>query len=624
MKKYLPFLALLLFIIAELFWGSDLRAYEIMRPIHTFVSPFVIPLITLSILYFVIYLRRDSQGNRTWDSFMEISPPMKWNTALVISLLLLGTVLRFWKLDSLFEGMTYDEAYKGLDAVAIRFFGERPVFLDWNGGREALVAYLVAAAQHVFGFSILSVRFFPALLNCLTLLFLYLLVRRIFNNHLALLSLFLLSVSKYHIIHSRYGVRAGLYTFFEVVVLYLVSPSRDTKKSSATRLILAGALTGLGFYTYIAYRIFPIVLIAFFLQKDVLEYLRRNWKPFLAASAVCILVILPLAKYYADHFSAFTDRMKRTEVFRQKMRYPRGPSETLWISTANTLGIFTIRGDAINRHNVFREPMLSPYSAPFFLFGILITLINIRKPYAFFLMLYFLLSLIPGILSVGAPNAPRVLGALPPAILFCSFGILASIKIIRAISSILARIFLAIILAGNFITGVRDSLFRFPIILDSLSAKISALWGMDRDFANAAALLNQLGNHCEGYASPQFFFHSTVEYLTYSESRHKLFTAKTNLKRTTTKRKVAVVVLQPHVMNPWWLRDDEGKKFYKWWNQSYKLETGKIHTFVNQSYATEGNLGKASDRPLLDFLKELYPKGKVLNFGRFSAFVVVP
>ncbi len=75
----------------------------------------------------------------------------------------MGVLFRFWKLDSLFDGITYDEAYKGLDAIAIREFGERPVFLDWNGGREALVAYLVAAAQTFFDYTSISVRVVTAI-----------------------------------------------------------------------------------------------------------------------------------------------------------------------------------------------------------------------------------------------------------------------------------------------------------------------------------------------------------------------------------------------------------------------------------------------------------------------------
>jgi hypothetical protein len=438
-------------------------------------------------------------------------------------------------------------------------------------------------------------------------------------------SLFLLTVSKYHIIHSRYGVRASLYTFFELVVLYLVAPARGSESHRTRQLALAGFFLGLGFYTYIAYRIFPLVLIVFFFQKTIREDLLKHWKPFLAACAISILVVMPLGVYYLTHFDEFSDRMKRTEVFKQKKNAPEiNPAQVLWKSTTDTMAMFTLRGDSITRHNVHNEPMLSSYAAPFFLLGILITLINIRKPYALFLLLYFLIGLAPGILSVGAPNTPRTLGALPPAILFVSFGILGAAQIARAISPYLGKLLLAIVLTGNFVTGIRDSLFRFPQFLDALPARAAETWGMDRDPTDVAEILNNLGSHCEGYLTPQFFLHSTVEYLTYSESHHKLITKHTDPLKFTPKGYVAVIILQPQNMNGWWLRDDDGKNFYKWWAEIYKKRIHEIREVVHQSYGEEsqGILTKVNDRELLDLLKQRFPKGKVIHYGRFDAFVV--
>ena len=450
-------------------------------------------------------------------------------------------------------------------------------------------------------------------------------VRKVFNNNVALVSLFLLTVSKYHIIHSRYGVRASLYTFFELVVLYLVSPARGEETHRTRQLILAGFFAGLGFYTYIAYRIFPVVLIAFFLQKRVRDDLRKHWKPFLAACVISVLVVMPLGVYYLKHFDEFSDRMRRTEVFRQRQNMPVvDPGLVLRKSVADTMAMFTLRGDSITRHNVHTEPMLSIYAAPFFLLGILITLMNIRKPYALFLLLYFLIGLAPGIFSVGAPNTPRTLGSLPPALLFVSFGILAAAQMARALLPYLAKLLLAIVLAGNFVTGIRDALFRFPQFLDALPARAAETWGMDRDPTDVAAILNNLGSHCEGYLTPQFFFHSTVEYLTYSESRHKLISKHTDPQKLTAKGYVAVILLQPNNMNGWWLRDDDGKNFYKWWAQVYKKRIHEIREVVHQSYGdkTEGILSKVNDRELLDLLKQRFPKGKVIHYGRFDAFVV--
>src|SRR5439155_289534 len=84
-------------------------------------------------------------------------------------------------------------SYKGLDAIAIRQFGERPIFLNWNAGREALVAYLVAGMTFLSGYTAFSVRAVEALAGVATLFFFYLLAKRLFGYRIALLCLFFLA-----------------------------------------------------------------------------------------------------------------------------------------------------------------------------------------------------------------------------------------------------------------------------------------------------------------------------------------------------------------------------------------------------------------------------------------------
>src|SRR5262249_20426049 len=152
------------------------------------------------------------------------------------------------------------------------------------------------------------------------------------------------------------------------------------------------------------------------------------------------------------------------------------------------VGIFDWKGDAIARHNVGVEPMLSPFSSAFFLLGILLSIVYRRKPFAIFLVLYLLIMLVPGMLAVDAPNAPRVLGSVPPALLLTSLGIFGAVRILAMFSVLLSRIFGAVILAGNLVTGPVDALFRQPQVLDSLPVKTAELWGMDREPENIARL----------------------------------------------------------------------------------------------------------------------------------------
>jgi 4-amino-4-deoxy-L-arabinose transferase-like glycosyltransferase len=361
----------------------------------------------------------------------------------------------------------------------------------------------------------------PRLAGCFTLVFFYLFVRLIFSVRVALLSTFLMAVSKWHIIHSRYGVRAGQFTLFEVAALYFLARGFLSERKNTEYFLLAGLFTGLGFHTYLAFRIFPLVIVAFVISGQFLRQLCFRWKGLLFGGLLCLIILAPLAIYYVNNQASFSDRMNRTLVWRQARAKYENPVVLTAQSVLRTSWLFTYQGDAIARHNVNSEPMLSPYASAFFLLGLLVALANIRKRYFLFTLLWLALNLVLGVVTVGAPHAARTLGAIPPTMILTAIGVLAALQILSPWGRIISTAILAVILGGNFYTGINDALLRFPLCLDGLPAAISSLWGMDRDQANVASLINRLGPKCEVYLSPQYFFHSTVEYLTYSKQPTK-------------------------------------------------------------------------------------------------------
>lgn len=322
-----------------------------------------------------------------------------------------------------------------------------------------------------------------------------------------------------------------------------------------------------------------------------------------------------------------TDRMKRTLVWNQKGTEYTGINPVILVlrSAKDTLGMFTYKGDSIIRHNVEIEPMLSPFETSFFILGLLVIVLNLRRQHALFLLLYLLFALIPGVLSVGAPNTPRVLAALPPAMLLVAFGILTAIQFLKATPAYIRTGVLTLVLAGNLYTGANDALIRHPEILDSLDERTSALWGMDRDQANVAKLINNLGSKCDVYLSPQYFYHSTIQYLTYGKSKPKLFYNK-KLEDIMKKDRVTVVIFQPVFSNLWWLRDDEGKNFFKWWNQVYGISNQEIHAELLKSYGNDIRMSNYSDRPLMHWLTgrwRRYGSNKAI-YDYYSIFMAVP
>jgi hypothetical protein len=289
-------------------------------------------------------------------------------------------------------------------------------------------------------------------------------------------------------------------------------------------------------------------------------------------------------------------------------------------SALKTIGIFTYRGDAIDRHNVHEEPMLSPFACGFFLIGLGITLANIRKPYAAFLILYLFLTILPGILSVNAPHSSRTIGSVIPAVLFTSLGISTAIQMMTKFFQPLGTLILAIILGGNFYTGPNDGLLRYSQALDNLDPKTSALWGMDRDQYRVVQLLNQLGPRIDPYLSPQLYFHAAVEYLTFSKSSHRPYGRGLKLEDPGKEKKIDLIIVQPAECNLWWLRDDDQKSFYKWWAQTGPYNVKQIRGILFRSYANSTT--NSSDWRLIQSIHKDYPHARELKFETFTVFLV--
>lgn len=603
--KFIPLIAFIVLVFAALVIKPEFTDHKILF--------FTAILLTAATLIYLAFHSR--AGSIFWERCMD-REQVRNERILAGCILLIGFLLRLWNIWEAQGGFMWDSAYKGLDAIAIREFGDRPIFLDWNAGREALIAYLVAASQLVFGTSVAAVRIVVALAGCFTLVFFYLFVHLISGPKLALLSTFLLSISKWHIIHSRYALRIPLFPMFELAALYFVALAFRTGKQRW--LMIAGALGGLGFHSYIAYRIFPLILFAFILNSPWCKKLKEYWKGIAAGAVLALLFAAPLIFFAIQNYERFSDRIKRTAVW-SAAGIKESPGAVILKSIASTVGIFTYRGDSILRHNVNSEPMLSPWIHAFFLLGLAITLANFRQPFAIFWYIFLLLSLIPGFVTVHAPHSARTLSAVVPAVFFAAIGITALLEMLSEVPAVFRTLSLAVILGACLYTGMNDALIRYTQILETASSRDASSWGNNRDEYDVAILLNQLGPRCEAFLSPQLFFHATEEYLTYKKSSHELFSNLKILEKPSYRRKVRLVFLMKEELNAWWLRDEEGKDFFKWWQQVHGMDPKQIRKIVFRTYKKST---RTDDLSLLEMLRQHYPRGKILDLGRFIVFMI--
>ncbi len=616
MKKNLPLLALVLLLLGDAGLKSYLPELGINDQDVSRIYLIAVALLLLIAVYFMYYFR--TQDSLLWDDLIRTSGPIgKGEWVVVLCVILFGAALRFWRLDQLSGGLFLDEAYNGLDAIAIRELGARPLFLDWNSGREALVAYLDAFSTMLFGYTTFAIRAVTALAGTLTLAAFYLFLRRLFHRNFALLSLFLLAVSKYAIVFNRFGLRMNLMLLFETAAIACLAWGMTSENKRYAPFLLGGVFAGLGFHSYIPYRVFPAAFLGFLADKRIRGNLRKHAAPLAAGAVVCFLITIPLLWFFVHNPASFSNRMERTAVW-SKLKEPI--PFVLARSTSDTLGMFTFRSDPNPRHNVQAEPALSPFTTGFFLLGGILLLSNLRRPLGLFVLLYFVVTVLPGILGAAAPHASRNLGALPAALLLAALGIAAGVRIVEQTCLSCIRPFLAVVLGGTMLTGINDALFRLSADLDAQGPRDTALWGMDRTETDIANYVNTFGNHYPIYLTPQLYFHATIEYLTYGRSKHRLYTEETAFP----KDRISMVVLQTTNRNLWWMRDDDTKKFYHWWNQYYGLETRYIRSQILKAYVSYPSMTRQSDRRVLRALREKYPSGRVLQFDQFTVFLIRP
>jgi len=356
---------------------------------------------------------------------------------IIFLILAVAVFFRLYKIDSAPPGLYPDEAMNGNNAIQTLETGGFKVFYPENNGREGLFINLQALSLKIFGYHIWSLRVVSAIAGILTVLGLYLLVSRLFNWQIAALSSYLLAIGFWHINFSRMGFRAIMAPLVLVWGMYFLW--RGLSSGRLWNFGLSAALWGLGFYTYIAFRAMPLVLILtlgaywYAAKKDFghekYEFVRNQLIRGLALFLVVIILIgLPIGYYFWTHPADFFGRTGQLSVFAAD-----NPLKQLAQNTVQTLGMFNFAGDYNWRHNLSGQPMLLWPVGALFVFGFIrswIKLFKTKKTHGHFstvhvmLLSWFFVGLLPVIFSnEGIPHALRAIIVIPGVFIWAGEGL---------------------------------------------------------------------------------------------------------------------------------------------------------------------------------------------------------
>ncbi len=422
-----------------------------------------------------------------------------------------GGLVRFVGLDHLPPGGFHDEVEYHRIAGRI-LAGYRPVFVP-DLQLPAFFVYLLAAGIAIAGRGLATVRGVAALLGTITLPFFYLLARRAFARPVAAATAILLAGSRWHITFSRVVFSAAIICPL-LEILAVLCFWRAVERRRTLDYAFLGLTCGIGLQTYYAFNLFPAVLaVAALCYAGRLgrDRFRSELAPILKGLAwsagVAIVVLIPLAVFAVRSPRVFFQRTATVAIWGPANDMPLAAS--LERNVAAHLLMFNFRGDANPRHNIPESPLLNSGEGVVLALGLGLTLTRgVKWPRGVWLA-WFVVMLLPAILTIEAPQAHRAVGAIPAVYLLIGEGLQG----IFALTTENARKARAAIVAGLLfvasLAGASQDVWRYFRIQSVHPLAWSAF---QADYHAIARFIKPFANRDEIRVSPLYYGHPILNF----------------------------------------------------------------------------------------------------------------
>lgn len=377
---------------------------------------------------------------------------------LLVIVVFVAALLRFWQINSNPPSLTWDEVAWGYNAYALGTDGKDEFgrFLPLNylesfgDFKPPMYAYLSILPVKIFGLSEFAVRLPSAIFGTLTVLVTFFLVKRLFPqiedktrihaDAFALLATFFLAISPWHINLSRAAFEANVASFFVISGVWLFLEWVDKKKWYCLSLCAVSFVFSI--YTFNTARVVAPLLIVV-LAFTSLKILMVRKRDVVIASAIGLLLLLPTLGFLFTPQASL--RFHEVNIFsdigiinrtNQEMAY----DENVWWSRIlhnrrlaygveylrhyfdhfNPSFLF-IRGDGNPKFSTQDVGQLYLWDLPFFILGILF-FIRWRIGRWWLVFLWLLLGIVPAASARETPHALRIETTLPTFQIITAFG----------------------------------------------------------------------------------------------------------------------------------------------------------------------------------------------------------
>jgi hypothetical protein len=431
----------------------------------------------------------------------------RWGWAAALLITLIALFFQLYRLGDLWPVPRFDPAYNAMEVLRIVRRGVTPIFFPDNGGREPLFIYLQALTLAGLGFNTFALRLPGALAGMLAVPALFGFSRSLLAGEDQALARWVpawaalgLALSAWHVSQTRLGLRAALVPCLAVCVfwlaiigwrraslpcLHLPAPLGLCRRGrpAAPRgpgwrrygwLAAAGALLGVTLYTYTAARLLPFVLGLAFLPDLLAKPAAgavsrgRRWLGFAVLGLAALVVFAPLGWYYLRHPTMFADRAGSVMAWNV---WKPGAGQASTLVTELALNVWRVAA----WFGSFPLPLVAGL-----VIGLGVALARIRRLEYRLLLAWWMVLLLPTLLTTEAPHLLRSLGAAPATYLLIGLGLAASAAWLsrrRPVSpnlvmagGLLVVVFSSFPLLDYFRPGQKDSLVGTAALADALQA----------------------------------------------------------------------------------------------------------------------------------------------------------
>jgi 4-amino-4-deoxy-L-arabinose transferase-like glycosyltransferase len=371
----------------------------------------------------------------------------RWLPAIlpILLILLVAFALRAWNLTDIPPGLTHDEANHGREAIGI-LNGVFLFFFPLNYGSEPLYSYTVALFMKLLGPGLLALRLVNVVFGLATVAATYFWAGPRLGRPVGLLAGALMAISFWPLAASREALRAGMLPFFMVLAVWffwrilelttdngrwtLTKPDATKDSSIVIRhssfvipVVGFGLSVALTLHIYLAARVswllFPVFLIYLALFHHTVFH--RSWRPVIIGLLLAGLLVVPMFLYLRAH----PEMQTRLDMLDKPIQaIATGQLGPILANARDALLAFVWPGygDQFLAYNIPGRPVFDPISAVFFVAGLATCLWRWRRPVFAFLLMWFVIGIIPSLITGPTANTTRNMAALPAAYLIAAVG----------------------------------------------------------------------------------------------------------------------------------------------------------------------------------------------------------